>query len=167
MRKRYSRSYTVLSFLTMFSYREQPSAPSFFVMGRNTETAIFWGCRPGGPVGNRGEQGMTRGIWGCILFKLKEYTPRPLLRPKGGCGPPLETPAGDEGTKDGRRGSGTPYLRHGLRRPNFVPKFGASVRSSCPTVPRGAGNGGRGNEGTVGHRRPSLRGVGKRQGAGE
>ena len=24
MRKRYSRSYTVLSFLTMFSYREQP-----------------------------------------------------------------------------------------------------------------------------------------------
>ena len=25
MRKRYSRSYTVLSFLTMFSYREQPS----------------------------------------------------------------------------------------------------------------------------------------------
>ena len=30
MRKRYSRSYTVLSFLTMFSYREQPSCPSFF-----------------------------------------------------------------------------------------------------------------------------------------
>ena len=31
MRKRYSRSYTVLSFLTMFSYREQPfSAPLFF-----------------------------------------------------------------------------------------------------------------------------------------
>ncbi len=29
MRKRYSRSYTVLSFLTMFSYREQPfTAPS-------------------------------------------------------------------------------------------------------------------------------------------
>ena len=26
MRKRYSRSYTVLSFLTMFSYREHPSA---------------------------------------------------------------------------------------------------------------------------------------------
>ena len=30
MRKRYSRSYTVLSFLTMFSYREQPlGVPSF------------------------------------------------------------------------------------------------------------------------------------------
>ena len=28
---------------------------------------------------------------------------------------------------------GTPYLGHGLRRPNFVPKFGASVRSLCPT----------------------------------
>lgn len=30
MRKRYSRSYTVLSFLTMFSYREQPSVGCFF-----------------------------------------------------------------------------------------------------------------------------------------
>ena len=30
MRKRYSRSYTVLSFLTMFSYREQPSGWRFF-----------------------------------------------------------------------------------------------------------------------------------------
>ena len=31
------------------------------------------------------------------------------------------------------RGFGPPYLGHGLRRPNFVPKFGASVKSSCPT----------------------------------
>lgn len=31
MRKRYSRSYTVLSFLTMFSYRELPSADLFFL----------------------------------------------------------------------------------------------------------------------------------------
>ena len=31
------------------------------------------------------------------------------------------------------RGSRPPYLGHGLRRPNFVPKFGASVRSSAPT----------------------------------
>ena len=31
MRKRYSRSYTVLSFLTMFSYREQPFRRSFFL----------------------------------------------------------------------------------------------------------------------------------------
>ena len=30
MRKRYSRSYTVLSFLTMFSYRELPFVCLFF-----------------------------------------------------------------------------------------------------------------------------------------
>ena len=30
MRKRYSRSYTVLSFLTMFSYRELPFGLLFF-----------------------------------------------------------------------------------------------------------------------------------------
>ena len=29
--------------------------------------------------------------------------------------------------------NGPPYLGHGLRRPNSVPKFGASVRSSAPT----------------------------------
>ena len=29
--------------------------------------------------------------------------------------------------------SGPMYLRHGFRRPNFVPKFGASVRSAAPT----------------------------------
>ena len=33
---------------------------------------------------------------------------------------------------EGRR-RGPPYLGHGLRRPNFLPKFGASVRSSAPT----------------------------------
>ena len=31
MRKRYSRSYTVLSFLTMFSYREQPFGHTAFL----------------------------------------------------------------------------------------------------------------------------------------
>ena len=31
MRKRYSRSYTVLSFLTMFSYRELPLSNTFFM----------------------------------------------------------------------------------------------------------------------------------------
>ena len=31
------------------------------------------------------------------------------------------------------RGFGPPYLGHGLRRPNSVPKFGASVKSSAPT----------------------------------
>ena len=34
----------------------------------------------------------------------------------------------------GRPVYGTPYLGHGLRRPNSVPKFGASVKSSCPTA---------------------------------
>ena len=29
--------------------------------------------------------------------------------------------------------NGPMYPRHGLRRPNFLPKFGASVRSSAPT----------------------------------
>lgn len=33
MRKRYSRSYTVLSFLTMFSYRELPLGGSLLVQG--------------------------------------------------------------------------------------------------------------------------------------
>ena len=50
-------------------------------------------------------------------------------------------PAGDEGrgmARRGRRalrgcGTGPMYLGHGLRRPNSVPKFGASVRSSAPT----------------------------------
>ena len=32
MRKRYSRSYTVLSFLTMFSYRELPFGSLFFML---------------------------------------------------------------------------------------------------------------------------------------
>ena len=32
MRKRYSRSYTVLSFLTMFSYRELPFGGLFFLL---------------------------------------------------------------------------------------------------------------------------------------
>lgn len=32
MRKRYSRSYTVLSFLTMFSYRELPSGSLLFLL---------------------------------------------------------------------------------------------------------------------------------------
>ena len=31
MRKRYSRSYTVLSFLTMFSYRELPLGDAFLI----------------------------------------------------------------------------------------------------------------------------------------
>lgn len=34
MRKRYSRSYTVLSFLTMFSYREQPFRAAYKIAGQ-------------------------------------------------------------------------------------------------------------------------------------
>ena len=68
----------------------------------------------------------------------------------GGCGLPRRfAPRNDSpdslsfrGGPTGRRGNpsfydgrgfGPPYLGHGLRRPNFVPKFGASVRSSAPT----------------------------------
>ena len=45
------------------------------------------------------------------------------------------------------QGFGPPYLGHGLRRPNFGTKLGASVRSSAPTeaaqaVPSSAGRGG-------------------------
>ena len=41
MRKRYSRSYTVLSFLTMFSYRELPSGFLFVML---CHTHIFSGA---------------------------------------------------------------------------------------------------------------------------
>ena len=43
MRKRYSRSYTVLSFLTMFSYREQPFDGPFCMLF----LFLFSGCRNG------------------------------------------------------------------------------------------------------------------------
>ena len=70
----------------------------------------------------------------------------------GGCGlprRPVGPPRNDNGFLSFRgaerrgnpyfydgRGFGPPYLGHGLRRPNFVPKFGASVKSSAPTGPR-------------------------------
>ena len=41
MRKRYSRSYTVLSFLTMFSYRELPFGHAAFAMLRARCFAAF------------------------------------------------------------------------------------------------------------------------------
>ena len=48
MRKRYSRSYTVLSFLTMFSYREQPFGEFVYIfpLGRRSDAHI-------GPLGSR------------------------------------------------------------------------------------------------------------------
>ena len=70
----------------------------------------------------------------------------------GGCGlprRPVGPPRNDNGFLSFRgaerrgnpyfydgRGFGPPYLGHGLRRPKFVPKFGASVKSSAPTGPR-------------------------------
>ena len=55
--------------------------------------------------------------------------PRPVGRP------PDRPPRSSAPTAATREvlSSGTPYLGHGLRRPNFVPKFGASVKSSAPT----------------------------------
>ena len=46
-------------------------------------------------------------------------------------GPPRSS--APTGATRGVLSRGTPYLGHGLRRPNSVPKFGASVRSSAPT----------------------------------
>ena len=43
MRKRYSRSYTVLSFLTMFSYREQPSAAPCYTFPLYTHSGKWQG----------------------------------------------------------------------------------------------------------------------------
>ena len=40
MRKRYSRSYTVLSFLTMFSYRELPSGGRFLLRSYATRKFV-------------------------------------------------------------------------------------------------------------------------------
>ena len=42
MRKRYSRSYTVLSFLTMFSYRELPFAASFFKYRIDKDFSLYY-----------------------------------------------------------------------------------------------------------------------------
>ena len=70
----------------------------------------------------------------------------------GGCGlprRPVGPPRNDNGFLSFRgaerrgnpyfydgRGFGPPYLGRSLRRPNFVPKFGASVKSSAPTERR-------------------------------
>ena len=52
MRKRYSRSYTVLSFLTMFSYREQPSRSFLFVCGFS-KAPMGWLLPPQGLAPNK------------------------------------------------------------------------------------------------------------------
>ena len=65
---------------------------------------------------------LSWGARGDILLIRKEY-PFASRRPSSAALPP--TRAGISG--------GTPYLGHGLRRPNSVPEFGASVKSSYPT----------------------------------
>ena len=45
-------------------------------MGRNTETAIFWGCRPGGPVGNRGGAGDDPRHLGMYSFRIERIHPQ-------------------------------------------------------------------------------------------
>ena len=57
-------------------------------------------------------------------------------------GPPRSS--APTGATRGVLSRGTPYLGHGLRRPNSVPKFGASVKSSCPTGGPRAGTKGSG-----------------------
>ena len=62
MRKRYSRSYTVLSFLTMFSYRELPLA-----------APRFWGSMPSpgaaGQVAAEGEAKEVKLSGGTHVFR--------------------------------------------------------------------------------------------------
>ena len=117
---------------------------------------------PRGLADRPGVPRMLGGIWGCILFKLKEYTPRPLLRPKEGLRPFLWKPSRrvrgvsvtkDVGTGDG--GGGIVGIRGfspcGGRGWGRLGSFGAGIGwllpcegtgggtpgSSCPTGGRG------------------------------
>ena len=65
------------------------------------------------------------------FFLLTAPPPFSFCRRKKKMG--VESPRPSPVPPVGQPGRGTPYLGHGLRRPNFVPKFGASVRSSAPT----------------------------------
>ena len=50
---------------------------------------------------------MLGGIWGCILFKLKEYTPRPPKKNSGGVSIPPPAPSYDQ-----RKGCGPSFGNH-------------------------------------------------------
>ena len=50
---------------------------------------------------------MLGGIWGCILFKLKEYTPRPPKKNSGGVSIPPPDPSYDQ-----RKGCGPSFGNH-------------------------------------------------------
>ena len=66
---------------------------------------------------------------------VSEFGASVKVTPPYGCNASGAKQRADVGIRpfsDGR-GFGPPYLGHGLRRPNVVPKFGASVKSSAPT----------------------------------
>ena len=94
------------------------------------------------PAPYRGpEQGGGRVRLGCGFRQPNsetEFVASVKVTPPYGCNASGAKQRADVGIRpfsDGR-GFGPPYLGHGLRRPNFVPKFGASVKSSAPTGPR-------------------------------
>ena len=72
MRKRYSRSYTVLSFLTMFSYRELPLCRPFCQMVGGMSQTVCGGTRLESIP--PGAKGIAWGDAACTRF------PRPALR---------------------------------------------------------------------------------------
>ena len=91
------------------------------------------------PAPYRGpEQGGGRVRLGCGFRQPNsetEFGASVKVTPPYGCNASGAKQRADVGIRpfsDGR-GFGPPYLGHGLRRPNFVPKFGASVKSSAPT----------------------------------
>ena len=62
---------------------------------------------PRGLADRPGVPGMLGGIWGCILFKLKEYTPRPPKKNSGGVSIPPPDPSYDQ-----RKGFGPSFGNH-------------------------------------------------------
>ena len=91
------------------------------------------------PAPYRGpEQGGGRVRLGCGFRQPNsetEFVASVKVTPPYGCNASGAKQRADVGIRpfsDGR-GFGPPYLGYGLRRPNSVPKFGASVKSSAPT----------------------------------
>ena len=62
---------------------------------------------PRGLADRPGVPRMLGGIWGCILFKLKEYTPRPPKKNSGGVSIPPPDPSYDQ-----RKGFGPSFGNH-------------------------------------------------------
>ena len=103
--------------------------------GHGSSRDLFTGGHIGPPLRNDGRRSETNGNW---------RGKRTLLTGRDGARPLRGTGAGrcvqDGGVRSPRptgatlvvRSSGPMYLRHGFRRPNFVPKFGASVMGIGP-----------------------------------